>query len=325
MDAATTFAARWAPVSATVAVAGASAPAAAQTPEEFYKGKTVTVMLGHPPGGSYHMYATLAANHLKRHIPGNPNVIIEHRPGGGGVRAARHFYTNAPRDGSVIALFPETLAHTEILQPEVGQWKTLEMNYIGNLRRRRRRDDAAAERAGQVDRRDAQDHVERRLHRQDLAGLSDRGADEEPRRLPVQDHLRLSGLGRLRAGADPRRARHGVERLAAMAHLAHRRDRQGHDGAGDPDRAAAQPRAAQSAADAGGGRRPDRQARDRIRLRRHVVRPCTDCAAGRFRPTGSRRCAARSTAWSRIRRSSRTPSAPRRRSIRPRARNCSRT
>jgi tripartite-type tricarboxylate transporter receptor subunit TctC len=111
----------------------ASVPSAAQTPEQFYKGRNVTIMLGHPPGGSYHMYATLAANHLKRHIPGNPNVIIEHRPGGGGVRAARHFYTNTPKDGSVIALFPETMAHTEILQPEVGQWKMLEMTYIGNF------------------------------------------------------------------------------------------------------------------------------------------------------------------------------------------------
>ncbi len=110
-----------------------SVPAAAQTPEQFYKGKTVTIMLGHPPGGSYHMYATLAANHIKRHIPGNPNVIIEHRPGGGGVRAIRHFHSNAPRDGSVIALFPETMAHTEILQPEVGQWKTLEMTYLGTF------------------------------------------------------------------------------------------------------------------------------------------------------------------------------------------------
>jgi tripartite-type tricarboxylate transporter receptor subunit TctC len=119
-------------VIATVAV-GASLPAAAQTPADFYKGRNVTIMLGHPPGGSYHMYATLAANHLKRHIPGNPNVILEHRPGGGGVRAARHFYSNAPRDGSVMALFPETMAHTEILQPEVGQWKMLEMTYIGNF------------------------------------------------------------------------------------------------------------------------------------------------------------------------------------------------
>jgi tripartite-type tricarboxylate transporter receptor subunit TctC len=115
-------------------LAGAIAePAAAQTPEQFYKGKTVILMLGHPPGGSYHMYATLAANHLKKHLPGNPNVILEHRPGGGGVRAVRHFYSNAPRDGSVIGLFPETIGHTEILQPEVGQWKTQEMTYIGTF------------------------------------------------------------------------------------------------------------------------------------------------------------------------------------------------
>lgn len=112
---------------------GPGVPAGAQTVEEFYKGKNVTIMLGHPPGGSYHMYATLAANHLKRHIPGNPNIIVEHRPGGGGVRAARQFYSNSPRDGSVIALFPETIAHTEILQPDVGQWKTLEMSYIGTF------------------------------------------------------------------------------------------------------------------------------------------------------------------------------------------------
>lgn len=110
-----------------------TAPAMAQTVEQFYAGRTVTILLGHPPGGSYHMYATLAANHLKRHIPGTPNIIIEQRPGGGGVRAARHLYSNAPRDGSVMGLLPETMAHTEILQPEIGQWKMLEMNYIGNF------------------------------------------------------------------------------------------------------------------------------------------------------------------------------------------------
>ena len=118
---------------ATVLVAGMGAPAAAQTPEEFYKGKTVTVMLGHPPGGSYHMYATLAVNHLKKHIPGNPNVIIEHRPGGGGVRAARHFYTNTPRDGFVIAWFLETLCAHRDSSSRGRAWKTLEMNYIGNF------------------------------------------------------------------------------------------------------------------------------------------------------------------------------------------------
>ena len=118
---------------AAAGIVAASVPAAAQTPAEFYKDRTVTIVLGHPPGGSYHMYATLAANHLKRHIPGHPNIIIEHRPGGGGVRAMRHFYSNSPRDGSVMALFAEAIAHTEFLQPEVGQWRTLEMTYIGSF------------------------------------------------------------------------------------------------------------------------------------------------------------------------------------------------
>jgi tripartite-type tricarboxylate transporter receptor subunit TctC len=113
--------------------AAASLPASAQTPEQFYKGKTVTLMLGHPPGGSYHMYATLAANHIKKHIPGNPNVIIEHRPGGGGVVAVRHFYSNAPRDGSVMGLFPETIANVQLFQPKIGQWNVAEMNYIGSF------------------------------------------------------------------------------------------------------------------------------------------------------------------------------------------------
>ena len=58
----------------------ALAPASAQTVEQFYRGKMMTIMLGHPPGGSYDLYARLAANHIKRYIPGNPNIIIEHRP-----------------------------------------------------------------------------------------------------------------------------------------------------------------------------------------------------------------------------------------------------
>ena len=64
-------------------------PAAAQSPADFYKGKTITITLGHPPGGSYDFYARLAADHLRRFIPGNPNLIVQHRPGGGGVAAVQ--------------------------------------------------------------------------------------------------------------------------------------------------------------------------------------------------------------------------------------------
>jgi tripartite-type tricarboxylate transporter receptor subunit TctC len=107
--------------------------ASAQAVEQFYQGKTLTIMLGHPPGGSYDLYGRLAANHLKKFIPGNPNIIVEHRPGGGGVRATVFFYAQSPRDGSVISLFPESLAHSQIMQPEIGKWNVAEMAYVGSL------------------------------------------------------------------------------------------------------------------------------------------------------------------------------------------------
>ena len=61
------------PIAAVTFVLGiVMTPAAAQSPAEFYKGKTVTILLGHPPGGSYDLYARLAADHMKRFIPAIP-------------------------------------------------------------------------------------------------------------------------------------------------------------------------------------------------------------------------------------------------------------
>src|SRR5262245_7161188 len=121
-------------VSAVLLPAVVMVPAVnAQTVEQFYQGRTLTIMLGHPPGGSYDLYARLAANHIKKYIPGNPNIIVEHRPGGGGVRATIFFYSQSPRDGSVISLFPESLAHSQIMQPEIGKWNVAEMAYVGSM------------------------------------------------------------------------------------------------------------------------------------------------------------------------------------------------
>lgn len=100
---------------------------------DFYKAKNLRIMLGHPPGGSYDLYARLAADHFKRFLPGAPTIIVEHKPGGGGVVATAFFYANAPRDGSVIALFPETIVHTQLLEPEVGKWKVQDMHYVGSF------------------------------------------------------------------------------------------------------------------------------------------------------------------------------------------------
>ncbi|MBX9758256.1 MAG: hypothetical protein K2Y29_05720 [Beijerinckiaceae bacterium] len=121
------------PVAAALRIAaiaaGALVPlfgAQAQTPN-------LRIMLGHPPGGSYDLYARLAADFMKSHLPGNPTIVVEHRPGGGGVVATAFFYAQAPKDGSTIALFPETIAHTQLLEPSVGRWKVQEMTYIGSF------------------------------------------------------------------------------------------------------------------------------------------------------------------------------------------------
>jgi tripartite-type tricarboxylate transporter receptor subunit TctC len=117
----------------SVVVLANAPPASAQSPEQFYKGKTMKIMLGHPPGGSYDLYARLAADFMGKYIPGKPNIIVEHRPGGGGVVATLFFYVKVPKDGTVLGLFPETIAHTQILEPNVGKWKVQEMSYIGSF------------------------------------------------------------------------------------------------------------------------------------------------------------------------------------------------
>jgi tripartite-type tricarboxylate transporter receptor subunit TctC len=111
----------------------ASGPVVAQSVEEFYKANRITIMLGQPPGGSYDLYARLLASHMPKYLPGHPTIIVEHRPGGGGVRASQFFYSQSPRNGSVLGLFSETIAHTPLLQPEIGKWNIGEMAYIGSF------------------------------------------------------------------------------------------------------------------------------------------------------------------------------------------------
>ena len=74
----------------------------AQSPEDFYRNKTVTFIVGLPPGGSFDLYARLIAGHVGRHIPGKPNVIVQNMPGAGSLQQANHVYNVAPQDGTVV-------------------------------------------------------------------------------------------------------------------------------------------------------------------------------------------------------------------------------
>ncbi len=118
---------------ASLAALTVALPALADDAADYFKGKTIKVMVGHPPGGSYDFYARLAADMLKAHMPQVNAVIVENKPGGGGLVATSDIYARAPRDGTVLAVLPETIANTQVLEPEVGKWKVEDMRYIGSF------------------------------------------------------------------------------------------------------------------------------------------------------------------------------------------------
>lgn len=81
--------------------------------EDFYKDKTITVIVRSAAGGGYDTYARLVARHLGKHIPGNPDLIVQNMPGAGGIVAANYLNSRAPQDGTTIAIFDRTAALTQ--------------------------------------------------------------------------------------------------------------------------------------------------------------------------------------------------------------------
>jgi tripartite-type tricarboxylate transporter receptor subunit TctC len=90
---------------AAALVAGLSAqPAAADAVADFYKGKTVTIIVAAGPGGNHSNYSLLLAPYWKKYMPGNPTFIIQNMGGAGGTKAANFLATAAPQDGSNIGI-----------------------------------------------------------------------------------------------------------------------------------------------------------------------------------------------------------------------------
>src|SRR5687767_16040934 len=94
---------------ALVLAAGCRQPAAGGdvSPQDFYRGKTVAIVVGSGAGGGFDTTARLVSRHIGRHIPGAPTVIVQNMPGGGGLVAANHIFNAASKDGTVIGLFHE--------------------------------------------------------------------------------------------------------------------------------------------------------------------------------------------------------------------------
>jgi tripartite-type tricarboxylate transporter receptor subunit TctC len=90
--------------------------AGADAVADFYKGRTITLIVGYGPGGGYDLFARLMARHLGRHVPGNPAVVVQNMPGAGSLRATNYLYTVAPRDGTTIGSFARDMPLLAILR-----------------------------------------------------------------------------------------------------------------------------------------------------------------------------------------------------------------
>jgi tripartite-type tricarboxylate transporter receptor subunit TctC len=112
---------------------GFAAPAAqAQSVEEFYKGKTVTIVVGSDSGGGYDLNARVLSRHLGRHIPGNPAIVVQNKPGASSMVAANYVYEVAPKDGSVIAAVQRPIPFQTLLGEAGARYDVRKIQWLGS-------------------------------------------------------------------------------------------------------------------------------------------------------------------------------------------------
>jgi tripartite-type tricarboxylate transporter receptor subunit TctC len=106
--------------------------AAAQSPADFYRGKTVQFMVGYPPSGGFDAYTRAAARFIGKHIPGTPTVIVTNMPGASSLQFVRYLMRQAPTDGTQFGMFNRGLMPKAVLDPKVGVDFT-KFTWIGSM------------------------------------------------------------------------------------------------------------------------------------------------------------------------------------------------
>jgi len=110
-----------------------SQPACASGVEEFYKGKSISLIIGYSVGGGYDLYGRLLARHMGKYIPGRPSIVPQNLTGAGSLRAASFLYSAAAKDGSVFGTFGRTIATTPLLTPASAQFDSSKFTWLGSI------------------------------------------------------------------------------------------------------------------------------------------------------------------------------------------------
>lgn len=104
---------------------------AQETPD--FKGKTINVVIGFEPGGSYDIYGRLFARFFGAHLPGQPTIVVQNMPGAGGLGAANYLYNVAPRDGTAVGVISQTAGIGQVLDTPGIRYDVRKFAWIGRL------------------------------------------------------------------------------------------------------------------------------------------------------------------------------------------------
>ena len=121
-------------VAAGAAFAGTARPAAAQSAEAFYKGLSdIRLIISAGAGGGYSVYGRNLARHMPDHIPGNPNIVVQNMPGGGGIKATNYLYAVAKKDGSVLGLIHSSVPMAPLYGIRGAKFDATKFNWLGSM------------------------------------------------------------------------------------------------------------------------------------------------------------------------------------------------
>jgi tripartite-type tricarboxylate transporter receptor subunit TctC len=122
----------WRLLAAALTLGAGAVPAMAQD-SGFYSGKRITLVVPFAPGGAYDLYSRLAATYLPKYIPGAPDIVLQHMPGAGGLKAANSVANISPKDGTAMMMPPDSIAVLAVVNPEQVRYKSEEFTWIGTL------------------------------------------------------------------------------------------------------------------------------------------------------------------------------------------------
>ena len=117
-------------VTALLALFSIAAGGQAASPE-IYQGKTIRIVVGFSPGGAFDAYSRSLSRHMRKHLPGNPNIVVENMPGAGSLIAANYLYKAASPDGLTVGNFIGSVLMGQVLGQKGIEFDARKFEYIG--------------------------------------------------------------------------------------------------------------------------------------------------------------------------------------------------